>query len=61
MAHSVEEFEATHEEVCDHALEHYEEISKEASHYSSLVPKAIEFFNRAHAIDQETRAGIHWQ
>ncbi len=33
-----------HGEQCDKALEHYDEISNEASNYSSLVPKAIEFY-----------------
>ncbi len=33
-------------EQCDQALKHYEEISNEASHYSSFVPKAIEFYKR---------------
>ena len=33
-----------HEELCDRALEHYNEISDEATHYSSLVPAAIRFY-----------------
>lgn len=33
-----------HEELCDRALEHYNEISDEATHYSSLVPAAIKFY-----------------
>jgi hypothetical protein len=35
-----------HGEQCDSALEHYEEISKTASHWNSLVPEAIEFYKR---------------
>lgn len=35
-----------HEELCDNALEHYNEISTTAMHSSSLVPKAIEFYKR---------------
>ena len=38
--------QATHEEVCDQALEHYEEISKKAKHWSSTVPTAIEFYKK---------------
>lgn len=33
-----------HEELCDRALEHYNEISSQAMHSSSLVPKAIKFY-----------------
>ena len=43
-----EQVEATHEEVCDQALKHYEEISNEVSHYSSVVPKAIKFYKERH-------------
>jgi len=33
-----------HDEQCDQALEHYLKISNEATHSSSLVPDAIEFY-----------------
>lgn len=33
-----------HDELCDMALEHYNEISTTAMHSNSLVPKAIEFY-----------------
>ena len=33
-----------HEELCDSALEHYNEISTQAGHSSSLVPAAINFY-----------------
>ncbi len=33
-----------HDELCDEALEHYLKISNEATHFSSLVPHAIEFY-----------------
>ena len=35
-----------HEELCDGALEHYNEISTTAMHSNSLVPRAIEFYKR---------------
>lgn len=38
--------EATHEEICDQALEHYESLAKECSHWDSVVPKAIEFYKQ---------------
>ena len=36
--------QATHEEVCNQALEHYEEISSRACNWSSVVPKAIKYY-----------------
>ena len=33
-----------HEDLCDSALEHYHEVSKAATHFNSLVPKAIEYY-----------------
>ena len=33
-----------HDELCDKALEHYLKISNETTHFSSLVPTAIEFY-----------------
>ena len=35
---------ATHEELCDQALKHYEDIANVASHWSSLVPEAIRYY-----------------
>jgi len=40
----MEELKATHEELCDSALAHYERIAEQASEWNSLVPKAIEFY-----------------
>lgn len=37
-------YQATHEELCNQALEHYEDISKEVCHWNSLIPKAINFY-----------------
>ena len=39
-----QEMKVPHGEQCDSALEHYEEISKTASSWSSLVPEAIKFY-----------------
>ena len=38
------ESQATHEEICDQALIHYEKISKETCDWNSVVPKAIKFY-----------------
>lgn len=35
-----------HEEQCDEALKHYEEVSNEALDYSSFIPAAIEFYRK---------------
>lgn len=35
---------ASHEDLCNDALKHYEEISSEATHWNSLVPLAIEYY-----------------
>lgn len=43
-----------HGEQCDKALEHYLKISNEATHFSSLVPEAIEFFKK-HYVPQGER------
>jgi len=40
--------QATHEEVCDEALRHYEKIAKECCHWNSLIPKAIAFYRKKH-------------
>ena len=39
-----DQWQATHEELCNQALEHYKRISKEAVEWNSIVPKAIEFY-----------------
>lgn len=46
MSHpeDVETKAVPHDELCDKALEHYEKISTEATHYNSLVPAAIKFY-----------------
>jgi len=31
-------------ELCEQALKHYNEISSQAMHYNSLIPKAIRFY-----------------
>lgn len=36
--------EASHEELCDDMLEHYDQISKEVCHWNSGVPEAIKFY-----------------
>lgn len=36
--------QASHEEICNQALAHYEEISDKAKHWSSTVPMAIKFY-----------------
>lgn len=35
---------ATHEELCNQALKHYEELASEYSHWNSVVPKALEYY-----------------
>lgn len=35
-----------HADLCDQALKHYEEMSDEACHYNSLIPKAIAFYKK---------------
>ena len=43
--------QATHDELCDGALEHYERLSSECSDWSSVIPEAIEFY-RKHGGDE---------
>lgn len=38
--------EKTHEELCDDALKHYEELSKEVGSWLSTVPIAIKFYKK---------------
>ena len=38
--------ETPHDELCDGALKHYDEVSKIASTWNSLIPKAIEYYKR---------------
>jgi hypothetical protein len=40
----MEECKATHEEVCDQALAHYQKLSMETSEWNSVIPKAIFFY-----------------
>ncbi len=42
-----------HGEQCDSALEHYLKISNEATHFSSLVPDAIEFYKKHYVPEGE--------
>ena len=37
---------ATHEELCDQALKHYEELSKKNSDWLSTIPIAIKFYKK---------------
>lgn len=37
---------ATHEEICDAALEHYEKLATEGHYWSSVVPQAIKFYKK---------------
>lgn len=37
---------ATHEEICDQALKHYEDLARECCHWNSVVPRAIEFYKK---------------
>ena len=46
----IEECKATHEEVCNQALEQYEEMSRETGQWNSVIPKAIEFYKRFYEI-----------
>ena len=48
------EYRATHEEICNQALEHYEKISKEADEWNSVVPKAIRFYRDKEQRKKET-------
>lgn len=38
--------EATHEQICDQALLHYESLAKECCSWSSVVPRAIKFYRQ---------------
>jgi len=35
---------ATHEEVCEQALAHYQQLSVETGEWNSVIPKAIFFY-----------------
>jgi len=37
---------ATHDEICDKALEHYEDLARQCHHWSSTVIHAIEFYKK---------------
>ena len=38
------EVEAMHKELCDRALEHYEEVSSKAKDWLSTIPIALKFY-----------------
>ena len=38
--------QASHEEICDNALSHYEQLSSECHDWLSTVPKAIKFYKK---------------
>jgi len=38
--------QATHEEICDKALRHYEKLASEVSCWNSLIPRAIKFYRK---------------
>jgi len=38
--------QASHEEICNQALRHYEKLAKEYSCWNSLIPKAIEYYKK---------------
>jgi hypothetical protein len=44
--------QASHEEICDGALKHYEEVSKEVCSWCSTIPRAIEFYKKFGNKDQ---------
>ena len=49
---------ATHKEICDQALVHYEKISVAQSEWNSVVPKAILFYRdyaEKHLIEQSDK------
>ena len=37
---------ASHDELCDGALEHYKRLSTECSDWSSMIPRAIAFYRK---------------
>jgi len=39
-------YEATHDEICNSALEHYEALSKAGYGWLSTIPQAIEFYRK---------------
>ncbi len=51
---------ATHDEICDGALKHYEELSKLGHSWLSTIPQAIEFYRKHYKQinDQKTREVI---
>jgi len=46
MSESEKAYQATHKELCNQALKHYEELSVKCCHWNSLVPRAIEFYKK---------------
>ena len=47
--------EATHEELCNQALKHYEEISDAACHWNSVVPEAIKYYRDNYREDRDRK------
>lgn len=43
---SEEAYATPHDELCDEALKHYDEISIQAKHHNSLIPAAIKYYKR---------------
>jgi hypothetical protein len=38
--------QATHDEICDGLLSHYESLATECHHWSNGIPRAIEFYRK---------------
>ena len=47
--------QGTHEEVCNQALKHYEQISTEVCHWNSLIPAAIKYYRDNYKEDGEKK------
>ena len=48
--------QATHNDICDGALKHYEKLSNNACSWMNTIPKVIEFY-RKYGPDPLSRAG----
>lgn len=44
--------QASWDEIIDGALRHYEDISRQACHWSNTIPKALEFYRRSPAAEK---------
>jgi len=42
----IQNYKATHKEICNQALEEYEEMTYELVQWNSVIPKAIEFYKK---------------